>query len=64
MNKRIAEYETKIAALSAEIERLNSVIDKKNNEIKALREGEAETETLTRQVKNLNEQIRRITGEK
>jgi uncharacterized small protein (DUF1192 family) len=64
VNKRIAEYETKIAALSAEIERLNSVIDKKNNEIKALREGEAEAETLTRQVKNLNEQIRRITGEK
>lgn len=62
--KRIPEYESKIAVLSQEIERLNGVIDKKNGEIKTLREGEAEAETLARQVKSLNDQVRRISGEK
>ena len=64
VNKRIPEYESKISALSQEIERLNSVIDKKNGEIKVLRDGEVEAEALARQVKTLNDQVRRISGEK
>jgi uncharacterized small protein (DUF1192 family) len=40
VNKRLPEYESKIATLSQEIERLNGVIDKKNSEIKSLKEGE------------------------
>lgn len=33
MNRKISEYENKIAVLSQEIERLNTVIENKNNEI-------------------------------
>ena len=36
VNKRNAEYENKIALLSQELERLNNVIERKNNEIRAL----------------------------
>ena len=35
-NRRIAEYENKIGLLSQELERLNGVIERKNNEIRAL----------------------------
>lgn len=49
--------------MSQEIERLNGVIDKKNAEIKGLREGEIEAEGLARQVKQLNDQLKRISGE-
>lgn len=35
-NKKIAEYENKIGLLSQELERLNGVIERKNNEIRAL----------------------------
>jgi chromosome segregation ATPase len=34
--KNSAEYENKIALLTQELERLNSVIERKNNEIRAL----------------------------
>ncbi len=34
--KRISDYENKIALLSQELERLNGVIERKNNEIRAL----------------------------
>ena len=34
--KKIAEYENKIAMLGQELERLNGVIERKNNEIRAL----------------------------
>lgn len=30
-NKKISEYESKISLFSQEIERLNGVVDKKNN---------------------------------
>jgi chromosome segregation ATPase len=36
VNKRIPEYESKIALLSQELERLNGVVEKKNSEIRAL----------------------------
>lgn len=39
-------------------------MDKKNNEIKQLKEGEIEAEALARQVKSLNDQLRRVSGEK
>ena len=39
INKKVPEYENKIALLSQEVERLNGIIDKKNTEIKGLREG-------------------------
>ena len=35
-NKKISEYENKVALLSQELERLNNVIERKNNEIRAL----------------------------
>lgn len=62
-NKKVTELESKVALLSQEIERLNGVIDKKNSEIKGLREGEVEAEGLARQVKQLSDQIKRVTGE-
>lgn len=40
------------------------MVDKKNNEIKQLKEGEIEAEALARQVKSLNDQLRRVSGEK
>lgn len=61
-NKKITEYESKVALLSQEIERLNGVIDKKNSEIKGLREGEIEAEGMARQVKQLSDQLKRISG--
>jgi chromosome segregation ATPase len=36
VSKRISDYENKIALLSQELERLNGVIERKNNEIRAL----------------------------
>ena len=33
VNKKVAEYENRMALLSQEIERLNNVIDQKNNEL-------------------------------
>jgi hypothetical protein len=36
MNRKIAEYENKIALISQEIERLNSVIEGKNRDIQNL----------------------------
>lgn len=36
VNRRNADYENKVAMLSQELERLNGVIEKKNNEIRAL----------------------------
>jgi chromosome segregation ATPase len=62
-NKKLNEYESKVALLSQEIERLNGVIDKKNSEIKGLREGEIEAEGMARQVKQLSDQLKRISGE-
>ncbi len=35
-SRKISEYENKIALLSQELERLNGVIERKNNEIRAL----------------------------
>jgi hypothetical protein len=35
-SKRIAEYENRIAMMGQELERLNGVIERKNNEIRAL----------------------------
>ena len=35
-NKRVPDLENKVAMLSQEVERLNSVIEKKNNEIRNL----------------------------
>jgi hypothetical protein len=43
---------------------LNAIIDKKNIEIKVLKEGEVEAEAMSRQLKSLSEQLRRATGEK
>ena len=37
-NKQIAEFENRVAMLSQEIERLNSVVEGKNNEIRTLKE--------------------------
>ena len=36
VNKKVPEYERKIALLSQELERLNGVVEKKNNEIRML----------------------------
>lgn len=43
---------------------MNIVIDKKNNEIKGLKEIEVEAEGMSRQLKSLSEQLRKVTGEK
>lgn len=38
-------------------------MDKKNHEIKQLKEGEVEAETLAKQLKTLNDQLKRMSGE-
>jgi chromosome segregation ATPase len=63
VSKKLPEYENKIAMLSQEIERLNGVLDKRNSEIKGLKEGELEAENMARQVKQLSDQLKRVSGE-
>ena len=63
VNKKLPEYESKIAMLSQEIERLNGVIDKKNAEVRGFKEGEVEAENMAQQVRQLSVQMKRITGE-
>ena len=48
--------------LSQEIERLNGAIEKKNNEIKVLREREVEAENMVHQVRQLTDQMKRLSG--
>ena len=49
--------------LSQEIERLNGALDKKNNEIRVLKEGEVEANNMAHQVRQLSDQLKRLTGE-
>lgn len=62
MGRKIAEYENRIAILSQELERQNILIDSKNKEIKSLNETSMDADGLARQVRNLSDQIKRLTG--
>jgi hypothetical protein len=42
---------------------LNSVVEKKNTEIKLLKENDQDAEGLSRQVKQLSDQLKRLTNE-
>jgi len=42
---------------------LNALLDKKNGEIKSFRESEVENEGMAQQVRQLTEQMKRLTGE-
>ncbi len=60
--RKMAEYENRIAVLNQEIERLNVIIESKNKEIRSLSENVLDSEGLGRQVRSLNDQIKRLTG--
>ena len=53
MARKIAEYENRIALLSQEIERLNSVIEKKNHEVGGLHNRLTEIEGMNKTIGNL-----------
>ena len=53
MGRKIAEYENRIAMLSQEIERLNSVIEKKNQEIGNLQRRLTEIDNMNKTIGSL-----------
>ncbi len=62
-NQRVAEYENKIALLSQEIERLNSVVEKKNNEVLNYTRKITDIEEMNKSIGQFQEKIRRLTSE-
>lgn len=55
---RCKDYESKIALLSQEIERLNSVIRKKNEDMDAVRRSYSELEISYKEAKSLEYKLR------
>ncbi len=53
MGRKVAEYESKIALLSQEIERLNSILEKKNQEIGNLQREVTELNAMGATVRQL-----------
>lgn len=60
MIKRVNDYEYKIEIITKEIERLNSIIETKNREIQTLQAKCVEGDNSSRQLKNLNDNLRKI----
>ena len=60
---KLNEYEYKIETVTSEIDRLNNIIEGKNNNIRELELKNHEGEQLARQFHHLNEQFKKITGE-
>lgn len=63
LGRRLAEYENTIAILSQEIERLNSVLENKNNEIGELRSQLQEMDAMNDAINSLQEKIKRLANE-
>lgn len=49
--------------VTREIERLNNIVENKNNEIQVLNGRVSEGEVAQRNLRNLSEQLRKLTGE-
>lgn len=60
---KITEYENKIAMFSQEIERLNSVLEKKNGEISGLNKKLHEIDETNKTIGTLQEKIKRLANE-
>ena len=63
MNRKVAEYENKVALLSQEIERLNGVLDNKNNEIGQMNHQLQEMSAMNGTINALQERIGRLVNE-
>ena len=63
INKKIPDYENKIAVLSQEIERLNNVIEKKNAELAKLTNKLSEIEGMNKTIGTLQERITKLVNE-
>lgn len=62
-NKKIAEYESKIALLSQEVERLTSVLDKKSGEVNNLNRKMNEIDSMNKTIGSLQEKITKLVKE-
>lgn len=62
-NRKASEYEAKIALLSQEIERLNGVLEKKNQEVTNLRNKLHEIDGMNQTIGSLQEKITRLVNE-
>ena len=63
MGRKIAEYENRIAMLSQEIERLNSVIEKKNQELGNLQRRLTQIDNMNKTIGSLQERITKLVNE-
>ena len=63
VNKKVPEYERKIALLSQELERLNGVVEKKNNEIGKLNNKIGEIDELNMSIGGFREKISKLVNE-
>ena len=61
--RQIREYENRVALLSQQIERLNSIVEAKNREIRSLQQRSGDAENMTKTINTLNDRISRLTGQ-
>ncbi len=62
-NRKIAEYESKIALLSQEVERLTSVLEKKSGEVNNLTRKMNEIDSMNKTIGSLQEKITKLVKE-
>lgn len=62
-NRKLGEYEAKIALLSQEVERLNSTLDNRNKEIISLKNKLDEIDGMNKTIGTLQEKITRLVNE-
>ena len=62
-NKKITEYESKIALLSQEVERLTSLLEKKSGEVNNLNRKMNEIESMNKTIGSLQEKITKLVKE-
>lgn len=63
MSKKIAEYESKIALISQELERVTGQLEKKTNEANQLNRKMHEIEDMNRSIGTLQDKISRLVNE-
>ncbi len=63
LNRKSAELESKVAILSQEIERLNGVLEKKNQEIAGMTKQLQDMSNMGITINTLQERIQKLVGE-
>lgn len=63
MNKKVTEYENRVALLSQEVERLNVVIENKNHEIGHMKRQLDEFSGMTITINSLQDRISKLVNE-